>query len=444
MTSNADGQPASDGASGTNWEALGITPLMRAARSGDLDACAHLLGFGATVDTADDAGWTALMGASAEGHERIVQLLIGHGADLGAESFDTATALHAAIAYGHAVVVRLLLGAGAECISGMHGIGPFGGGGWWDGVKLAANNGDGETLQLLAEAGARLVDHDAALYLYRAYAVMGREVKLHRKGQTETYQSHDDAFYHPDVFTVGSPFQLPVGTPPSVLKLIHVDNTGCSVPVTGDRDTTAPVAFFGTRPADGSIATFEARGEGKPDDDPYGYGNERAQHLNLGGWRVHGYSLVLEELLHKGALGSQETTELLSRLLQVAVGVGKLEIVRELLRRGAIPPKGFQDLIETVLDPYWKIPDSTSIKRLLLARIVAPGFFEEPIERLKLSPRTLNALKRANVTNLGQVFDMSDDELLQIRNFGEKSLPELKNQLEPLLYEHDEMPPADD
>ena len=105
--------------------------------------------------------------------------------------------------------------------------------------------------------------------------------------------------------------------------------------------------------------------------------------------------------------------------------------------------KGFQDLIETVHDPYWKIPDGTSIKRLLLARIVAPGFFEEPIERLKLSPRILNSLNRAHVTNLGQVFDLSDDELLHIRNFGEKSLLELKDQLEPLMYEHDEMPPAD-
>jgi len=27
---------------------------------------------------------------------------------------------------------------------------------------------------LLADTGARLVDHDVALYLYRAYAVMGR------------------------------------------------------------------------------------------------------------------------------------------------------------------------------------------------------------------------------------------------------------------------------
>jgi len=42
MTSNADGQSAPNDASETAWEQLGITPLMRAARSGDLDACVQL------------------------------------------------------------------------------------------------------------------------------------------------------------------------------------------------------------------------------------------------------------------------------------------------------------------------------------------------------------------------------------------------------------------
>lgn len=104
-------------------------------------------------------------------------------------------------------------------------------------------------MQLLADSGARLVDHDAAQYLYRAYAVVGREVKLHLKGQTETYQSHDDAFYHPEIFTVSTPFQPPDGTPQCVERLVLTYSGGCSIPVTGGRDTTAPVAFFGTSPS---------------------------------------------------------------------------------------------------------------------------------------------------------------------------------------------------
>ena len=121
MTSNADGQSAPNDASETAWEQLGITPLMRAARSGDLDACVQLLETSAAADAADDAGWTALMGAAVEGHESIVQPLMDHGANLDAQSYDNASAVHAATAYGHAGVVRLLLGAGADCLSGIYG-----------------------------------------------------------------------------------------------------------------------------------------------------------------------------------------------------------------------------------------------------------------------------------------------------------------------------------
>ena len=61
--------------------------------------------------------------------------------------------------------------------------------------------------------------------------------------------------------------------------------------------------------------------------------------------------------------------------------------------------------------------------------IVSPEIYQMPIERLELSPRTLNCLKRAHITKVGQVLETSDDELLKIRNFGEKSLTELREKL---------------
>ena len=61
--------------------------------------------------------------------------------------------------------------------------------------------------------------------------------------------------------------------------------------------------------------------------------------------------------------------------------------------------------------------------------IVSPEIFQTPIERLDLSPRTLNCLKRAHLTKVGEILEMSDDELLKIRNFGEKSLTELRDKL---------------
>jgi DNA-directed RNA polymerase alpha subunit len=52
-----------------------------------------------------------------------------------------------------------------------------------------------------------------------------------------------------------------------------------------------------------------------------------------------------------------------------------------------------------------------------------------PVERLDLSSRTLNCLKRADVNKVGEVLEMNRQELLAIRNFGEKSYNELHGRL---------------
>ena len=61
---------------------------------------------------------------------------------------------------------------------------------------------------------------------------------------------------------------------------------------------------------------------------------------------------------------------------------------------------------------------------------IPPEVYQTPIEKLELSPRTLNCLKRAHMSKVGQVLETPDEELLSIRNFGEKSLEELKAKLQ--------------
>jgi DNA-directed RNA polymerase subunit alpha len=63
-----------------------------------------------------------------------------------------------------------------------------------------------------------------------------------------------------------------------------------------------------------------------------------------------------------------------------------------------------------------------------------------PIEQLDLSQRTYNCLKRSQITKVGQVMQMSEDELLSLRNFGQKSLEELRDKLREhgLLTEEEE------
>jgi len=58
--------------------------------------------------------------------------------------------------------------------------------------------------------------------------------------------------------------------------------------------------------------------------------------------------------------------------------------------------------------------------------------YDTPIEQLDLSVRVFNSLKRTGITKVGEMLDMLDrgeETMLAIRNFGEKSLDELKTQL---------------
>ena len=52
-----------------------------------------------------------------------------------------------------------------------------------------------------------------------------------------------------------------------------------------------------------------------------------------------------------------------------------------------------------------------------------------PVEELELSVRALNCLKANDVTKVGQLVAMRQEELLTLRNFGQKSLDEIKEKL---------------
>ena len=69
---------------------------------------------------------------------------------------------------------------------------------------------------------------------------------------------------------------------------------------------------------------------------------------------------------------------------------------------------------------------------------ISPEMYSVPVEQLDLSSRTLNCLKRAGLDQVGHILEMKPDDLLEIRNFGEKSLHELYGR----LRESNLLPPA--
>jgi len=69
--------------------------------------------------------------------------------------------------------------------------------------------------------------------------------------------------------------------------------------------------------------------------------------------------------------------------------------------------------------------------------------YNTPIEKLELSSRTLNCLKRSNLNKIGQVLEIDQSDLLKLRNFGTKSMDELNDKLKMYGFINDESESSD-
>ncbi len=100
-------------AGATYFDAGGFTPLLFAARHGDVASARHLLNAGADVDETGADGNSALVLAAMSGHPRLAEFLLARGANPNANGAGY-TALHAAILRPDSSLVRMLLARGAD------------------------------------------------------------------------------------------------------------------------------------------------------------------------------------------------------------------------------------------------------------------------------------------------------------------------------------------
>ena len=61
-----------------------------------------------------------------------------------------------------------------------------------------------------------------------------------------------------------------------------------------------------------------------------------------------------------------------------------------------------------------------------------PDIWKMPIEELDFSVRSFNCLKRANINTVGDLISKTADELMKVRNMGQKSLEEVEKKLHEL------------
>lgn len=92
----------------------GYTPLHWAAAKGFLEIVEMLLANGAGVDPRTSLGLTPLMQAAMAGHARVCDALIAKGAGVNEADKHGATALHKAVNDGHLAVAEILVAAGAD------------------------------------------------------------------------------------------------------------------------------------------------------------------------------------------------------------------------------------------------------------------------------------------------------------------------------------------
>jgi DNA-directed RNA polymerase subunit alpha len=98
---------------------------------------------------------------------------------------------------------------------------------------------------------------------------------------------------------------------------------------------------------------------------------------------------------------------------------------REALASAGATLRSLVDLVATLSDE----PQGLELGEVLGASAGSPDL-DLPIEDLDLSERPRNCLKRAQINTIGELLNKTEDDLLNITNFGQKSLDEVKAKLD--------------
>lgn len=89
------------------------------------------------------------------------------------------------------------------------------------------------------------------------------------------------------------------------------------------------------------------------------------------------------------------------------------------------------EILREQLMPFVRLsrPDAQDVQDTPASGAQQIDGHDTPIEALGLSVRAYNCLKRSGLTTVGLVLEKSEEELLALRNFGEKSYEELRDKL---------------
>ena len=111
-------------------------------------------------------------------------------------------------------------------------------------------------------------------------------------------------------------------------------------------------------------------------------------------------------------------------------------LILEVWTNGAVSPQEAVSLAADLLGDHLRIFSSFETKGEQVEETAAPEvdprmaeMLAKPIEELDLSVRSANCLKNANIRTLGDLVQRTEREMLSTKNFGRKSLDEIKDVL---------------
>jgi len=112
------------------------------------------------------------------------------------------------------------------------------------------------------------------------------------------------------------------------------------------------------------------------------------------------------------------------------------KLVMEVWTNGTIRPSDAISDAAKILDKHLRLffdfsdnPRSSLIDFQMEGLTAGPKPPDARIEELDFSVRTYNCLKKANIVNISELVQYSETDLMNIRNFGKKSLSEVKEKL---------------
>ena len=128
--------------------------------------------------------------------------------------------------------------------------------------------------------------------------------------------------------------------------------------------------------------------------------------------QVTDYDRLILEIWTDGSLNPAEALIQSSKLLRESLNIFIPEDEQVAEAAGALPEGGSGDVVSLAgLDP--------KLREIL----------NQPIEMIELSSRASNCLKVARIRTIGELVGKRDEELLAVKNFGKKSLDEIKDRL---------------